>query len=202
MEQPPISRATSAMVFNDMVNSNIRGKDSERTRLVESSGVVDACVRWVAELRTLGIPIFWVRVERRADGKDRASVLTDEFIAAGCTYPRPHVRGSFEAQNIAELPVQPEDHEILKPRFSPFAGTDLDIQLRARRIDTILLGGISTYSGVEGCARDAWDLDYNVVVLRDLCWGPDPQQHEGALAKRLPRVARVMTTEQARGLLL
>jgi nicotinamidase-related amidase len=201
-QQPPIPRATTAMVFNDMVNANVRAGDQERTKLVESSGVIDACVHWVAELRTLGIPIFWVRVEQRADGKDRSPVLTDEFIAAGDTYPRPHVKGSFEAQNIVELPVQAEDHEILKPRFSPFAGTDLDIQLRARRIDTILLGGISTYSGVESCARDAYDLVYNVVVLGDLCWGPDRQQHEWALAKRLPRVARVMTTEQARALLV
>lgn len=189
------------MVFNDMINSNVRGGDKDRTKAIESSGLIATSVRWVAELRRLRIPVFWVRVERRADRKDRVDVLTDTFIAAGKVPRPPVVKGSIEAQNIDELPVQPEDHEILKPRYSPLAGTDLDLQLRARRVDTILLGGISTNLGVESCARDAFDLDYNVVVLSDLCWASEPRQHEWSLTKNLPNFARVMTTEEAGRLL-
>jgi nicotinamidase-related amidase len=200
VEQPPISRASAAMVYNDMINANVRS-NPERSKQIDASGLVRSAVRWTAELRALKIPIFWVRVERRADRKDRVDVLTDAFIASGMA-PR-HVvsKGTSDAQNIDELPVNPEDHEILKPRFSPLFGTDLDLQLRARRVDTILLGGISTNMGVESCARDAFDLDYNVVVLSDLCWAGDSAQHEWALTKSLPNFARVMTTQQAKALL-
>lgn len=201
MQQPPIPRGTAAMVFNDMINSNVRGADAERTKAIAASGLIEASVRWVGDMRRLGVPIFWIRVERRADRKDRRDVLTDVHIRAGGV-PRPPVtKGSPEAQNIAELPVRPEDHEILKPRFSPLANTDLDLQLRARGVDTILLGGISTNLGVESCARDAFDLDYNVVVLSDLCWAADERQHQWSLTQTLPNFARVMTTDVARSLI-
>jgi nicotinamidase-related amidase len=200
VQQPPIPRASAAMVYNDMINENVRA-NAERSKQIDASGLVPAAVQWTAELRGLKIPIFWVRVERRADRMDRVNVLTDTFIAGGMVARPAVVKGSSAAQNIDELPVQPEDHEILKPRFSPLFGTDLDLQLRARRVDTILLGGISTNMGVESCARDACDLDYNVVVLSDLCWAADRTQHEWSLTKNLPNFARVMTTEQARSLL-
>jgi nicotinamidase-related amidase len=200
MTELPIQRATAAMIFNDMINANVRSGDAERTSVIESSGIIDKQVRWVAELRRLRIPIFWVRVERRADRKDRVDVLTDLFVAGGRIPTAPIVKGPL-AQNIAELPIRPEDHEILKPRLSAFSGTDLDLQLRARHIDTILLGGISTNMGVESCARAGFDLDYHVVVLRDLCWAPDVQKHEWSLTRSLPAFARVMTSEAAGALL-
>lgn len=200
MAQPPIPLRSTGMIFNDMINVNVRGSDKERTRIIETSGLLDRQVKWVAELRKLKVPIFWVRVERRADEKDRRYAITDVSVKANLVQPPPVSRGKM-SQNIDELPVQPEDQEILKPRFSPFAGTELDLQLRARRIDTILLGGIATNRGVESCARSGFDLDYNVVVLRDVCWSDDPEAHEWSLNRSLPAFARVMTTSEARDLL-
>jgi len=196
MAKIAIPRASTAMIFNDMINANVRGADTERTRVIEASGLIGRQVRWVTELRQSGIPIFWVRVERRADRKDRVDVLTDAFISGGRVPASPVVKGPL-AQNIAELSIQPEDHEILKPRLSAFCSTDLDLQLRARRIDTVLLGGISTNMGVESSARAAFDLDYHVVVLGDLCWAADTEKHEWALTKSLPAFARVMTADAA-----
>jgi nicotinamidase-related amidase len=40
-------------------------------------------------------------------------------------------------------------------QWGAFYGTELDLQLRRRGIDTILLAGISTNVGVESTARDA-----------------------------------------------
>src|SRR5688572_2018782 len=151
MQQPPILRKTTAMVFNDMINANVRGADEQRTRLIAESGLIDRTVALVRQLRRLEVPIFWIRVGRRADRKDRVDVLTDTFLSAGRVPPRPTVKGSVESENIKELPVQPEDQEIFKPRLNPFIGTDLDIHLRARGVKTILLGGISTNMGVESC---------------------------------------------------
>ena len=198
--EPRIASVSAAMVFNDMVNANVRDGDDARTQAIIKSGVIDRQVTWVAELRKRRVPIFWVRVERRADRRDRVDVLTDAFIARGQVAERALSRGP-RANNIDELPIKPEDQEILKPRFSPFFGTDLDLQLRARGVRTVFLGGISTERGVEACARDGFDLDYSVVVLGDLCWSANTDQHEWSLTKTLPYFARVMTSTRALQLL-
>lgn len=140
-------------------------------------------------------------MERRADRADVVDVLTDVFLASGRKITPPIVRGSDRAANVDELPVQPEDQVILKPRLNPFIGTDLDLLLRARRIDTILLGGYSTNVGVESCARTAKDLGYNVVLLSDCCWNIDVELHEWSITKIMPMFARVMASEQALRLL-
>ena len=77
----------------------------------------------------------------------------------------------------------------------------IDYQLRARKIDTILLGGYATNFGVENCARTARDLGYNVVLLSDCCFNVDRELHEWSLTRIMPFFTRVMTSEQAAGLL-
>ncbi len=199
--QPPIPRGTSAVVFNDMINSNLRTGNEERDRIVTESGIIEASVNLVAAAREQGVPIFWIRVERRADRKDIVDTLTDAFIASNYTPAPPVTAGSYRAANIEELPVLEEDQVILKPRFDPFIGTDLDLRLRSNGTLTILLGGMSTNIGVESCARTAKDRNYNVVVLSDCCFNVDVEDHEWTLKRIMPTFARVMTSRQALDLL-
>ncbi|MBI4012423.1 MAG: cysteine hydrolase [Candidatus Rokubacteria bacterium] len=201
MEQPPIPRATSVLVLNDMINGNLRGANERHNQLIAESGLIASTARCVAALRQRDVPILWVRVERRADRKDVVDTLTDAFLAGG-RQPRPAVtRGSHAAANVDELPVQPEDHVVLKPRYNPFIGTDLDLHLRSRGVTTMLLGGYSTNVGVESCARTARDLNYDVVVLSDCCFNVDRELHEWSLSRIMPLFARVMPSEQALRLL-
>lgn len=201
IEQPPIPRATTAVVFNDMINHNLRTGNAERDRIVAESGIIEASASLVAAAREQGIPIFWIRVERRADRKDVFDALTDDFLARNMTPPAPVTAGTHGAANIDELPVREEDQVILKPRFDPFIGTDLDLRLRSNGIDTILLGGMATNIGVESCARTAKDRNYHVVVMRDCCFNVDVEDHEWTLKRIMPTFARVMTSQEALGLL-
>lgn len=200
-EQPGIPRATTAVVFNDMINSNLRTGDPAHDQVIAESGIIAASVNLVAAAREQGILIFWIRVERRADRRDVFDTLTDAYIAGGLSPRPPVVHGSFKAANIDELPVREEDQVILKPRFDPFIGTDLDLRLRSNGIDTILLGGMSTNVGVESCARTAKDRNYHVVVLSDCTFNVDREDHEWTLRKIMPTFARVMTSRQALDLL-
>ena len=197
---PTISPASTVLVLNDMINFTLR-LNPERTRMIDESGVIPNTARCIASLRRVSIPIFWVRVDRRADRADAVETLTDSLIAAGMEAPPPVVGGTPEAAIVDELTVEPDVLVIIQPRYDPFYGTPLDYLLRARRIDTILLGGISTNVGVESCARSARDRGYNVVVLRDCCVGTEADLHEWSLARIMPRFARVMTSEQALSLL-
>lgn len=200
-EQPSIPRASTAIVFNDMINSNLRTGDAGRDQTIEESGIIAASVNLVAAAREQGIPIVWIRVERRPDRRDVVDTLTDDFIANGLEPKPPVVHGSYKAANIDELPVLEDDQIILKPRFDPFIGTDLDLRLRSNGVDTILLGGMSTNIGVESCARTARDRNYNVVVLGDCCFNVDREDHEWTLKRIMPTFARVMTSGTALKLL-
>jgi nicotinamidase-related amidase len=202
IEQPPIPQVGTALILNDMINGNLRTKSNpDHNKLIEESGIIQNSARLVAALRERKIPIIWIRVERRADYADVVFTLTDAFLASGRKRPPATVRGSYEAANVDELPVQPEDQVILKPRFNPFIGTDLDLQLRARKINTILFGGYSTNVGVESGVRTARDLGYDVVVVSDCCYNVNKELHEWSLTKIMPIFARVLTSDQVLKLL-
>lgn len=197
----PIPRATTAVVFNDMINGNLRTGRADHDAAIDKSRIVESSVRFVAEVRKRGLPIIWVRVERRADRADVADPLTDEYIANQCQPKPPVTRDSVAAANIDELPVLDHDHVVLKPRIDPFIGTDLDLRLRTLGIDTILLGGYSTNMGVETIARTAHGLNYNVVLLEDCSYNVDDEAHRFSVTKIMPRVARVMGFREALRLL-
>ncbi len=67
-------------------------------------------------------------------------------------------------QHPAALGATDSDIEIIKRQWGAFYGTDLELQLRRRGIDTIVLCGISTNIGVESTARNAWELGFNLVI--------------------------------------
>ncbi len=185
-----------------MINGNLRTKDNpDHNKLIEDSGIIEKSVRLVTALRERKVPIIWVRVERRADYADVVFPLTDVFLASGRKRPPATVRGSYEAANVDELPVQPEDQVVLKPRLNPFIGTDLDLQLRARKITTIFFGGYATNIGVESGVRTARDLGYEVVVVSDCCYNVNRELHEWSVTKIMPIFARVLTSEQVLKLL-
>lgn len=198
---PPIPVATTAVVFNDMFNANLKPTDDAHRAAIEASGIIPASQALVANAREKGLPIVWIRVERREDRTDVFDALTDVYIANNFQPKPPLVHGSEGARNIDELPVQPEDQSVFKPRIDPFIGTDLDLRLRSMGIDTILLGGVATNFGVEAIARTANGLNYNVVVMSDCCFNVNTAAHEFSLTTIMPTVARVMTSNEAIDLL-
>jgi isochorismate hydrolase len=65
---------------------------------------------------------------------------------------------------VAPAPAEPI---VIKRRVSAFAGSDLDLLLRARDIDTLVLTGIAPNGVVLSTLRQAADLDYRLIVLSD-----------------------------------
>ena len=99
------------------------------------------------------------------------------------------------------LAPEPGDIVVRKTRVGAFGTTDLDEQLRARGIDTVILAGISTSGCVLSTVRDASDRDYRVVVLSDGCADPEPGVHEFLTEKIFPRQADVVTVAELESLL-
>ncbi|HTH14190.1 MAG TPA: hydrolase [Spirochaetia bacterium] len=142
--------------------------------------------------RNVGIPVVLVTVEFRPDGKDRLNLPSDVagFGGAG-TPPTPS-----DSLVVAELGTDPTDIRVVKHQWGAFYGTDLDLQLRRRGIDTIVLGGIATNFGVESTGRDAWERNYRVVFVEDAMASMAAAAHEFAVKSIFPRIGRVRTAAQ------
>ena len=65
------------------------------------------------------------------------------------------------------LVVDPRDILLDKPRFGAFYGTDLELILRSRGVDTVIVSGIATNVCCETTAREAMVRDFHVFFLSD-----------------------------------
>ncbi|HEX7403687.1 MAG TPA: isochorismatase family protein [Usitatibacter sp.] len=83
-----------------------------------------------------------------------------------------------------------------KHRWSAFHGTYLDLALRTRRVDTLVIAGGSTDVGIASTAFAARDLDYNLVIVSDACTSPEQDNHDQLMRRIFPRMARVRTTAE------
>ena len=92
---------------------------------------------------------------------------------------------------------------VVKHRISPFIGTDLETLLRASGIDTLVLAGVHTSGVVLSTVRHAGDLDYRLVVARELLHAdPDAELHAMLLDTVIAKQAAVVTMAELAGALL
>lgn len=91
------------------------------------------------------------------------------------------VEGSWGAEFHPELLPVDGEITVTKRGVSAFAGTDLELVLRNRGIDNVVLTGIATTFVMEGTARHAVDLGIPVTVLDDCCASMTPAMHDASL---------------------
>jgi nicotinamidase-related amidase len=94
--------------------------------------------------------------------------------------------------------VAPQSNDIIvtKKRISAFAGSDLEVVLRANGIQHMVLTGIATSGVVLSTLREAADKDYQLTVLSDCCADADEEVHRVLTTKIFPRQADVITHQQ------
>ncbi len=94
------------------------------------------------------------------------------------------------------LAPQQEDIVITKLRVSAFRGTDLELILRAKEIDTLVLFGIATSGVVLSTLLEASDADYRLVVIQDCCADNDAELHANLIDKVFARRATVLSAAE------
>jgi nicotinamidase-related amidase len=97
----------------------------------------------------------------------------------------------IEAQ---QLLVEPGKDELVASRrgWSAFSGTELAEALRTASVSTVVIAGMATSYGVESTARDAYDLGFHVIVVKDAISDPDPEVHADRLARVFPLISRTV----------
>ncbi|WML39693.1 hydrolase [Neobacillus sp. OS1-2] len=99
-------------------------------------------------------------------------------------------------QIVPELKVADTDHVITKKQWGAFYGTELDLQLRRRGIDTIVLCGIATGIGVDTTAREAFMHGYQQIFAIDAMTGFSEAEHDHVKNTIFPRIGRTRTTQE------
>lgn len=154
-----------------------------------ASDVVDNAAKLAEKCRQQGSPVMLVRVGWSAD---YAEALKQPVDAQAQAQALPDNWWDWPQA----LGKQDSDIEIIKRQWGAFYGTDLELQLRRRGIDTLILCGISTNIGVESTARNAWELGFNLVIAEDACSAADASQHQGSMRHIFPRLGRVRSTQE------
>ncbi len=96
---------------------------------------------------------------------------------------------------LSELERQPGDYTVTKLQVGAFYGTALEQVLRRRGVTQVFLTGVSTSSGVEAAARQAYDHGYNVALVVDAMTDPNPDAHRHSIEKVFPKIGETATTD-------
>jgi len=104
--------------------------------------------------------------------------------------------GSESAAFHADLRIEPNDVLLTKPRFGAFHGTDLDVILRSRGIDSLIITGITTDVCCDTTAREANARDFKVFFLSDATTTSRPPQSQRTTLELISALfGQVLTTE-------
>lgn len=180
-----MANTNTALLVMDVQNGIV-------SRFVNPEDGMAPFVKSVEAARAADIPVLFVRVGFRK-GYPEVSPKNKSFSQisqhGGMTID--------EASTQIHEAVAPREDEpvITKLRVSAFAGSDLEVILRAKGIEHVVLTGIATSGVVLSTLREAADKDFRITVLSDACLDADPEVHRVLTEKVFPRQAEIMTVD-------
>jgi ureidoacrylate peracid hydrolase len=169
----------SAVVVVDMQNAfatkggmlDMAGADiSDAPRVVRSiKGILRAA-------RQAGVLVVYVQMGYKPDLSNSGGPNSPNWhkeLAMHLMNRRPELKGKLLTEGTWDFAIVDElkpalgDLVVLKTRYSGFAGTTLDSQLRTRGIRYLFFAGIATNVCVESTLRDAYFQDYWPILIAD-----------------------------------
>jgi nicotinamidase-related amidase len=147
--------ARSALVNVDMQRRFVDRAARGREVLSQINALAAAC-------RSAGIVVIHTAHVLRPDGSNMGLLSSIPAIRDGELN-----KGAETAALHPHLVVDERDVLVEKPRFGAFHGTDLELLLRCRGIDTVVITGISTPICCDTTAREAHARDFRVLLVSD-----------------------------------
>lgn len=196
-----IDPAQTAFVVIDL--QNVFMAEGAIYEVASARAIVPNVNRLAAALRHAGGLVVWVQM--KYDPADPWRNFYDHML-------KPETAKAVQAALTPGDPgfdlyvaLEPKagDLYIEKTRFSAFLPNSSDIaaRLRARGVDTVLIGGTVTNTCCESSARDAMMMDFKTIMIEDANAAPVAEAHAAALANFLQVLGDVRTTDEVVALL-
>jgi nicotinamidase-related amidase len=154
-----------------------------------SGQIVARGARLADAFRAHKMLVVATRVAFSPDGGDVVKTRTSEHGTEPASVP------DYGALH-PELNLRNDDVLITKRGWNAFYGTELDLELRRRKVTGIVLAGISTSIGVESAARAANERGYELTIATDAVTDTSERAHLNSLEVIFPRIAELATTEE------
>lgn len=163
-------------------------------------GIVANINRLAVALRERGALVVWLRSTFGDEGRARWDAYFDNFAPAA---DRERLRRALYVDGPGhafwhELEMDGGDLVIDKDRFSPFAegASSLEVHLRRRGIDTLIVTGTLTNVCCESTTRDAMMRDYRCLMIEDANAALSDEDHLAALKNVARTFGEVLTTAE------
>ena len=163
----------------------------------DAAATVPACAEALTLCRDNGVPVVFATRHYRADGSDVEKCRRAVWERGGKPLSETcdeRISDAFPA----EFTTAATDYFIVKPRFSAFFHTELDLILRRLGIDTVILAGTTTPNCIRTSCYDALSLDYDVVVLSDCTSSVNSEVQRANLADMARIGAEIKTLPELR----
>ena len=180
---------TQCLMIVDMLHDFLdRWETEPRDALIENTNQL------VQAFRAADLPIIWIRQEFKADLSDAYLEMRDKDIANT-------IEGTKGAQIHSGLAYQTRDTTIVKKRYSPFFGTNLDGVLSTFDAPRLVIAGVNTHACVRMAAIDAYQRDLRVTLAAECIGSYDADHARISMEYMDGKIAAVMTNTQIIGTL-
>ena len=163
----PLKPQQCAILVVDMLNDFF--KEGGEMVLAGGDVLYEPIERLARAARQLKMPVFWL----------------NQWLSPDDTLFKKRVvhclKGTWGAKIVDDLTVADEDIIIPKRRYSGFFQTDLDLHLRERHIQQVVVTGVVTNICVRSTVNDAFFLGYDVFVPKDCVMATSDQLQESHL---------------------
>jgi nicotinamidase-related amidase len=180
-----LDKGKTAIVVIDLQ----KGIASIPTEPYSSKVVIENTAKMLKEFRKNNMPVFLINVTPSKDLKDALRPVSETSFSMS-NYD------SSWSELVPELNIQPTDFRITKHQWGAFYGTELDLQLRRRKIEAIVLCGIATNFGVESTARFAYEFGFNQIFVEDAMAARSKDEHNCPVKYVFPRLGLIRSTDQ------
>ncbi|NQW22231.1 MAG: cysteine hydrolase [SAR202 cluster bacterium] len=178
---------------NDIVHPEGAFKDFGFAAMVADNSVLDKTAQLLETARSTGITVIYVSVKFRPGYPERPN---NTIFWQGLYGANALIEGSWGAQIHDRVSPRADEAVVTKRGVSAFTASDLEQILRTQRIGTLLLTGVATNFVVEGTARQASDMGYNAIIVKDCCASVNQEAHDASLNTALPFLATISDLEE------
>jgi nicotinamidase/pyrazinamidase len=163
----PVNPKKTGLIVVDMLNDFVQDGGSLVVPVAKS--LIPNQQELLTKARETGVYVIFLADNHQPDD--------DEFEK----WPPHAIRGTWGSRVIEPLSPQDEERVVPKRRYSGFFGTDLDLTLRERGIDTVVIVGVLTDICVMYTSADASARGYNVIIVSDATGSTSLENHQFAL---------------------